>query len=48
MSLAQDSSLSIQVPQTAKPEEIVCPLANFQPTVWGDQFINFDSQGLID
>ena len=47
MSLAQDSSLSFQAPQTAKPEEIVRPLANFHPDIWGDQFINYDSQDMV-
>ncbi|XP_062005979.1 (-)-alpha-pinene synthase-like [Rosa rugosa] len=36
-------SASFQVPQVAKPE-IVRRTANFPPSIWGDRFINYDSQ----
>ncbi|XP_062005502.1 (-)-alpha-pinene synthase-like [Rosa rugosa] len=39
----QLASLSIQAPQTAKPE-ILRRTANYHPCIWGDQFINYDSQ----
>ncbi|KAM5585250.1 (-)-alpha-pinene synthase-like [Rosa sericea] len=45
MSMATDPSPSSQVPQIAKPE-IVRQTANFQPSIWGDQFINYDSQDI--
>jgi hypothetical protein len=36
----------IQVPQIAKPE-IVHRTTNFQPCIWGDRFINYDSQQIV-
>ncbi|VVA40126.1 PREDICTED: (-)-germacrene D synthase [Prunus dulcis] len=45
--------MSVQVgsaaqPQNAKPDEIVRRTANFHPSIWGDQFINYDdSQDMI-
>ncbi|BBH01872.1 terpene synthase 21 [Prunus dulcis] len=35
-------------PQNAKPDEIARRTANFHPSIWGDQFINYDdSQDMI-
>ncbi|XP_062023570.1 (-)-alpha-pinene synthase-like isoform X2 [Rosa rugosa] len=45
--MARDPSLSSQVPQIAEPE-IVRRTANFQPSIWGDQFINYDSQDITE
>ncbi|ONI12960.1 hypothetical protein PRUPE_4G194400 [Prunus persica] len=45
--------MSVQVgsaaqPQNAKPDEIARRTANFHPSIWGDQFINYDdSQDMI-
>ncbi|XP_024164160.1 (-)-alpha-pinene synthase [Rosa chinensis] len=43
MSSVPTSYESFPVPQIAKPE-IIRRIANFQPSIWGDQFINYDSQ----
>ncbi|KAL6283770.1 hypothetical protein ACE6H2_014699 [Prunus campanulata] len=46
-------TMSVQVgsaaqPQNAKPDEIARRTANFHPSIWGDQFINYDdSQDMI-
>ncbi|KAL6146560.1 hypothetical protein ACLB2K_057238 [Fragaria x ananassa] len=45
MSMIIEPSLSSPVPQIAMPE-IVRPIANFQPSIWGDQFLNYDSQDI--
>ncbi|XP_050365371.1 (-)-alpha-pinene synthase-like [Argentina anserina] len=45
MSTATYPSQSSEVPEMAKPE-IVRPIANFQPSIWGDQFISYDSQDM--
>ncbi|KAI5333526.1 hypothetical protein L3X38_023657 [Prunus dulcis] len=31
-----------------KPDQIVRRTANYQPSIWGDQFINFDSEDIIN
>lgn len=46
MSMIKEPSRSSPVPQIAMPE-IVRPIANFQPSIWGDQFLNYDSQDIV-
>ncbi|KAK9942566.1 hypothetical protein M0R45_008222 [Rubus argutus] len=43
LSMPTATSLSSQNPQIAKPK-IVRRTANFQPSIWGDQFLKYDSQ----
>ncbi|KAL6213630.1 hypothetical protein ACLB2K_013077 [Fragaria x ananassa] len=45
MSMIKEPSRSSPVPQIAMPE-IVRPIANFQPSIWGNQFLNYDSQDI--
>ncbi|KAL6218531.1 hypothetical protein ACLB2K_011741 [Fragaria x ananassa] len=47
MSMITEPSLPSPVPQIAMPE-IVRPIANFQPSIWGDQFLNYDSQDIVE
>ena len=33
--------------QNSKADQIVRRTANYQPSIWGDQFMNYDSEDIV-